>query len=196
MTVWFSADWHLGHAGIFTHQAERAAAFECLDDMDAQILDRVNSVLRPGDELFFLGDFAWQASRYGHYRQRVRVRKFNVVRGNHDSSSLARHCSLFKDMLLRKFQTSRGRVKIHMLHCPMLSWYGLHHGSVHLYGHSHGRYEAQLDEIFPGRRAMDVGIDNVFRLTGMWRPISLEEVVYRLNAGEETEERVPGPFED
>jgi calcineurin-like phosphoesterase family protein len=82
-----------------------------------------------------------------------------------------------------------------MLHYPMLSWDALHHGGIHLYGHSHGRYEGELDKIFPGRRSMDVGVDNIFRLFGMWRPISLGEVINLLKV-EEQEDRLPGPFEE
>jgi hypothetical protein len=40
--------------------------------------------------------------------------------------------------------------------------------------------EEQLDQWFPGRKAMDVGVDNIYRLTGEWRPISLDEVRGRL----------------
>jgi hypothetical protein len=40
--------------------------------------------------------------------------------------------------------------------------------------------EEQLDQWFPGRKAMDVGVDNIYRLTGEWRPISLDEILERL----------------
>jgi calcineurin-like phosphoesterase family protein len=195
--IWFTADSHFGHPGILIHQSARLNAFETVENMDAEIIAQFNSVLRPNDELYHLGDFCWQASRAGHYRQRLNVRKLHIVRGNHDSSSLAKHCSTFNDMLCRKFQVE-GRehpVKIHMLHYPMLSWDALHHGGIHLYGHSHGRYEDQLEAIFPGRRAMDVGVDNIYRLYGMWRPISLLEILHRFGGGN-TEDRLPGPFED
>jgi hypothetical protein len=51
----------------------------------------------------------------------------------------------------------------------------------------------------PGRRAMDVGIDNIHRLTGEWRPIRLPEVIDRLvGAAPATyprDSRLEGPFE-
>jgi len=195
--IWFSADWHFGHLGILVHQSPRLNAFGCLEEMDAQLIAQINSVVRSDDELFFLGDFAWRASRYGHYRQRLKVRKLHVVRGNHDSSSLRKHCSTFNDVLHKKFPCDgfEHSIKIHMCHYPMLSWAGLHRGSLHLYGHSHGGYEEKLDQIFPGRKSMDVGVDNIFRLTGAWRPISLAEVIQRLGGGQ-SEDQLPGPFED
>ena len=147
--------------------------------------------------LYHLGDFAWKASKYGHYRQRLNVRKLHMIQGNHDSGSLRAHCSSFNKMLSLKikYQDEPHRLKIQLCHYPMLSWDSLHYGGIHLYGHSHGTYEDQLDTMFPGRRAMDVGVDNIHKLTGHWGPISLPEVLHRLGATSTPTDRVKGPFE-
>jgi calcineurin-like phosphoesterase family protein len=195
MAIYFTADTHFGHSGLLMHQSDRMIAFECVEEMDAQLIDQINSVVRPNDELYHLGDFCWQASRAGHYRQRLKVRKLHIVCGNHDAISLWKHVSSMKDMICRKFRYNDNTVKIHMCHYPLLSWRALHHGGYHLYGHSHGNYEKQLDEIFPGRRSMDVSIDNIYRLYNEWRPINLEEVIERLGI-EKVEGRIPGPFEE
>lgn len=196
MAIYFSADWHFGHEGILTHQLTRDGDFDCVEAMDDALIDGINAAVKPDDTLYFLGDFGWKPARYGHYRQRLNVRELHIVRGNHDRPSLARHCSTFSDMLYRKFRVPslEQRVKIHLCHYPFLSWDGLHHGGIHLYGHSHGIYEKKLFEIFPSRRSMDVGIDNIHRLLGEWRPISLTEVL-RAFGGDVTSERLPGPFE-
>jgi len=55
----------------------------------------------------------------------------------------------------------------------------MYSGGYHLYGHGHGKYEKQLKRL--SHRSMDVGVDNIHRLTGEWRPISLDEVLERLN---------------
>jgi len=176
MTVYFISDTHFGHTGILLHQSARLNAFECIEEMDAQLINNINQIVRPDDILYHLGDFCWSASKAGHYRQRLKVRQLHIIRGNHDSSSLRQHCSTFQDMACKKFNGQ----KIHMLHYPMLSWDALHYGGMHLYGHCHGSMEQQLNQWFPARRAMDVGVDNIFKLTGEWRPISLEEVMERL----------------
>ena len=196
--IWFSADWHLGHEGILTHQCVRMDTFGSVAAMDAWFIESTNACVHRNDTLFFLGDFAWKSSLYGHYRSRLNVRNFHVVRGNHDSSSLAKHCGLFDKMMHKKFRPSwagKHPIKIQMTHNPILSWDGLHHGGIHLYGHCHGIYEDELDRIHPGRRSMDVGIDNVYKLTDQWRPINLVEVTERLGFGV-PEERVAGPFEE
>jgi len=183
--IWFTADLHFGHAGVRVHQDARFQETRDLADMDAMLIGAVNYWVQPNDTLYHLGDFCWQASRAGHYRARLKVRELHFIRGNHDASSLRRHGSSLNDLLYRRFTvaTAHGntdRIRIRMSHEPMLSWRGMQKGSIHLYGHSHGKFEEKLDSLWPNRRAMDVGIDNIHRLIGRWRPISIDEVYARL----------------
>ncbi len=196
MSVFFTADTHFGHTGILTHQPVRAGSFANADVMDAIIIDQFNAVLKPDDILYHLGDFCWKASLAGHYRQRLKVRELHIIRGNHDSSSLRAQCSSMHDMLCCKFRIPgfKDRIKIQLCHYPMLSWDALHYGGIHLYGHSHGGYEDELNKIYPGRYSMDVGIDNMHRLTGTWQPMSLDFILGYLNIFPR-DTRVLGPFE-
>jgi len=178
--IWFTADTHLGHAGIMTHQLKRATEFASVEVMDTAIIDGINAVVGRNDELWHLGDFGWGSKRYGHYRQRLNVRKLQVLRGNHDRASLRKHVSSMEMMVLRKFQN----IKFVLCHYPIYSWPARVHGSVHLYGHCHDMAEARLDEIMPSRRAMDVGVDNAYRLLSEWRPFAVDEVIERLRAEE------------
>jgi calcineurin-like phosphoesterase family protein len=174
--IWFSADWHFGHAGILIHQSQRLNEFETIENMDNQILDGINSVVKKNDEIFFLGDFAF--NRYGHYRSRINCRTLHVIKGNHDAPSLKNFCTTLCDIKIKKFMRGENVFKIVMCHYPMVSWPGLHDGAFHLYGHCHGSMEEQLTEMFPNRRSFDVGIDNVKRAFDEWRPLSLDEVIY------------------
>lgn len=178
--IHFTADLHLGHNGILKHQEHRAALFGDVDTMDGAIIDSINHHVDREDELWILGDFAWKASNYGHYRSRLRVRKLHVVKGNHDSSSLRSHVSSMDDIVYRKF----AGVKFQLCHYPLASWRAREHGSVHLYGHSHGKMEAFLNQHFPNRRSIDVGIDHAYQLFGDFRPFSLAEIFSRLNVVE------------
>ena len=179
---WFTSDTHYGHTGILMHQKPRRDAFSSIETMDDAIIDACNEVVGRNDVLYHLGDFCWKASRAGHYRQRLNVRELHIIKGNHDSSSLGAHCSTFKEICTLKVRQDDGptRLKVALCHYPMLSWDGLHYGSIHLYGHSHGGFEVELDGFFPKRLSMDVGVDNIFRLLGQWRPISLDEILFRL----------------
>ena len=51
-----------------------------------------------------------------------------------------------------------------LCHYPSAFWDQSHKGSFHLYGHCHGHKEDVLDTAFPGRRSIDVGMDNAKRL--------------------------------
>lgn len=194
--IWFISDTHFGHTRLL-ESPERQGLFRDIEDMDARIIDGINMMVRPNDELYHLGDFCWNAPRAGHYRARLKVRKLHVIRGNHDRPSLSKHCSTFQDMRCIKFRFPEQRhpVKVHMLHYPMLEWDAYHRGGVHLYGHCHSRVEVALDRLFPGRRAMDVSVDNLLRVLGCLRPISLDEVIERLQVTP-IEHRLPSPFEE
>jgi calcineurin-like phosphoesterase family protein len=141
--------------------------------MDYALIDAINRVVGVADILWVLGDFVWKPRLYGHYRQQIRARQVHIVAGNHDTPALARYVSSYSDMVFRKF----GEHKFHLSHYPHASWRCRTHGSIHLYGHTHGTLEDTLNEMWPGRRAMDVGVDHVHRLTGNWCPLSLDEIL-------------------
>jgi len=173
MTIWFTSDFHLNHTAILTHQSLRGKLFGIdILAMDAAIIDGINACVDRNDELWILGDFCWQAAKAGHYRHRINCRQIHVVQGNHDANSLRKYVSTMALMEYRKF----GDIKIHMSHYPLASWRAREHGSIHLYGHSHGTMEKALETMWPGRRSMDVGMDEAYRHLSEWRPFSLEEI--------------------
>jgi calcineurin-like phosphoesterase family protein len=172
--IWFVADMHLRHGNVLKHMPLRASTFGDIDTMSEHFINECNRVVKPNDELRVLGDWIWGASWYGHYRAKFKVRKIHVVGGNHDYRSLIKHVSSYKEIDYAKIDG----IRFHLCHYPIFSWRGRERPkSIHLYGHSHGRSEAFLNEHFPGRRAMDVGIDNAFTLLGEWRPFSLDEIL-------------------
>lgn len=173
LMIWFTADTHFGHAGILRHQPLRGRWWSTTEDMDSDLLDAIHKVVRPEDQIWHLGDFCWHASKAGHYRQRLPKRvQLHVLRGNHDATSLRRHCSSFQGIAWKPFDGKR----FHLCHYPIWSWRNRVHGSYHLYGHCHGMAEEELNIARPDRRAMDVGVDYAYQMFGEWRPFSLSEV--------------------
>jgi calcineurin-like phosphoesterase family protein len=168
----FTSDLHLGHTNILKHQPSRAVAFGDIDTMDYVLIDRINQTVGRDDILWILGDFAWKASKYGHYRQRIIARQIHIVTGNHDTHSLRNYVSSMNDMVYRRFDG----IKVHMTHYPMLSWRGRNHGSIHLYAHCHATVEGRVRG-----RSMDVGVDNARRLLGEWRPFAFTEILELLD---------------
>lgn len=163
MDFWI-ADTHFGHKAILKHCPKRLEVFGDLRTMNEVFIDNINKVVGRNDTLRHLGDFCWQASKAGHYRQRINCRKIHVIRGNHDSSSLKIHVSSFEHMVFMK------NPKMHLCHYPLESWGAMYHDGIHVHGHCHGR----LDQV---KNRIDVGIDSIFKLIDEWRPISTSELL-------------------
>lgn len=185
--IWFTADTHFGHTALLTKQTGkitgmslRAVAWATVEEMDAAIVDAINSNVRPQDTLYHLGDWGmWAAA---HYRMQIKCKDIRLIWGNHDKRNIAhlfRHTWEVKTVKLQHGQES---VSVWLSHYAHFIWPKSHYGSLHLYGHSHGQAEERLDQYAPGRRSMDVGIDNVMRLMGSPRPISETEVLEILMA--------------
>jgi calcineurin-like phosphoesterase family protein len=162
MTEWFTADTHFGHKRIIELAAR---PFGSVEEMDEVMIWRWNErVKKPGDLVYHLGDFAFAA--HDLYLRRLNGNKQLVV-GNHDHRSRvnkAHGWGTVNNML----SVRAGGLSIELCHYALRVWNKSQHGSLHLYGHSHGH--------LPGdSQCLDVGVD-------CWdfRPVSLEEIRARL----------------
>ena len=155
--------------------------------MDDALIDGINQVVGRDDTLYHLGDFHF--AHIGNYclvaqtyRERIRCRNVHLIWGNHDNRQAVYPLNRFAnmgDLFSSANDLSEIRVgeqRIVLCHYCMNTWNKSHRGSWHLYGHSHGEAETKLDSVFPGRRSMDVGVDNAKRLLGEYRPFSFEEI--------------------
>lgn len=199
--VWFTADTHFGHKRIPFYagrtfclderekrEMERARTeqkirwspgWDAVRRMDEKLIANINGCVDRDDILWHLGDFCWgksdrleEAAR--KYREQIKCRNVYLVAGNHDEEQIWRFFSGCYQMKEIKV-ASRHVVLCHYAHS---FWNRSHYGSWMLYGHAHGTAESWLDEHMPGRLSMDVGVDNVARITGEYRPISSDEVAF------------------
>lgn len=86
MSTWFTSDTHYGHANIIDYCARPFASAE---EMDEDMISLWNAVVRPGDDVYHLGDFAMGpdlARRVAAIRRRLAGR-IVLVLGNHDRSA-------------------------------------------------------------------------------------------------------------
>jgi calcineurin-like phosphoesterase family protein len=192
--LWFTADLHLGHGNIIKYcrrpfldatTAERARVdprgswkvpAEAVRLHDDALLDAINERVGEEDTLWIVGDFS--LAPFGQargYRDRIRCREVNLVRGNHD---LASYGALFSRVIDQGMVKHLGK-KIWLNHYPMRTWDKAYHGAWHLYGHVHGRLRDE-DAANPRLLAMDVGVDACG-----YRPVSFEEVADCLRPREE-----------
>jgi calcineurin-like phosphoesterase family protein len=84
MSVYFSSDQHFGHAAARSFYRR---PFASVAKMDQQMIDRWNTVIEPGDDVWHLGDFAVRQSpdRVNHLLAILHGRKHLIVGNNDDA---------------------------------------------------------------------------------------------------------------
>ncbi len=174
--VFVTADTHFGQSNACDRYDR---PFVDATEMESAIVDRCNDVVGPRDLLLHLGDFVGDCggtrAKTGiaaRIRERLHAGRIVLIRGNHDPDR-RKFREVFDevhDLLDLKLDGAAKRV--FCSHYPMRSWRGGRNGSLHLYGHTHGR----LEEI---GRSTDVGVD-------CWgfRPILFDDLVAMLSARE------------
>jgi calcineurin-like phosphoesterase family protein len=80
MTVWFTSDHHFGHANIIKYCNR---PYNSVAHMNALMEAAWNSVVEPGDTVYYLGDFAMQPNMVTEILPRLNGTKI-LVAGNHD----------------------------------------------------------------------------------------------------------------
>lgn len=169
----FIADTHFGH--------ERAIElcgrpFANAAEMDHAMIACWNSVVRPNDDVYHLGDFSYRSkSGPDVYFNRLNGVK-HLVAGNHDltTTKLLPWASV---TMLTEISVDSQRVVL--CHYPMLEWRGYHRGTIHLFGHVHGTREGMPN-------SLDVGVDNIG-----FTPIQMPEIMRRI--AERRPEDAPAP---
>jgi len=154
---YITSDIHFGHKNIMSFcPVSRAFGQGDIVKMDEEIIRRWNSVVKPVDHTYILGDVAFcNAEKAISHLQRLNGTKTLIV-GNHDAK-------LVKDIGFRgqfvnicDYHTVKmNEVKIIMFHYPIAEWDQMHRGAVHFHGHLHGSVSGM-----EAYRCLDVGMDN------------------------------------
>jgi calcineurin-like phosphoesterase family protein len=86
MTVYFTSDHHFGHSGA---RSLYRRPFASVAEMDRQMIDRWNSVVKSDDEVWHLGDFAVRQppERVMSLLSELHGRKY-LVMGNNDDDAV------------------------------------------------------------------------------------------------------------
>lgn len=187
--IWFTSDTHYGHRNIVrgtsswaqfeegsSHQSTRD--FDTLEEHNQTLIDNFNQLVKPNDEVFLLGDVAFG----GHanikvFMDALKCKNVHLVFGNHDQHirpidspyrKLFRSCQDTLEFSLKLGTEATGRYgkqKFFLSHYAHRVWNQSHHGTIHLYGHSHGTLPSY-------GRSMDVGVD-----TNNLYPYHLDEIL-------------------
>jgi len=193
MSTFITSDCHFFHKNIIKFSNR---PFIDIDHMNESLIKEHNRVVKPGDIVYNLGDFTFDSPEKAVSIIKRLNGKHRFIRGNHDawlfnkSENNFDAKSVIHNELIRQgsktekvewiedyFEFRENKVLYCLMHFPLFTWHHSYKGSINLYGHCHANIEDQITG-----RQMDVGVDNAFRLTGEYRPFSLEEVTKMLLA--------------
>lgn len=176
MSVFFTADLHLGHANIIKYCNR---PFADTEEMNEALVRNWNQKVQAGDEVYILGDFAFlPPGKANWYISRLNGHKF-LVPGNHDSKVRIKEyssvetlegLSVLPQLYERSFKVEDEKISVVMCHYAMRVWNKSHNGAIHLYGHSHGSLPEDANSL-----SCDVGVD-------CWdfSPVSLDEILVKM----------------
>lgn len=145
-----------------------------VDEMDKFMIEQWNSVVKPGDVVYHIGDIGFFNNDQDKKKALENVLKrlngsIHLIFGNHDSYIKNAEGFAWKG----DYKTIKSKSKdpiqyyIVMCHYPMLSWNRSHYGSVMIHGHCHGSLQKDETQI-----RIDVGVD-------CWdfKPVPLSEIL-------------------
>lgn len=170
--MWFVSDTHFGHKNIIQYSNR---PFRSVEEMNEQMIKDWNALVDPNDIVWHLGDFAFLPGKEFNILARRLNGKKNVVLGNHDKWIIQNKNQLLKSGTFESIQNyaelklGKNVPMIVLFHYGQRVWNKSHHGSIHLYGHSHG-------SLPPHGKSVDVGVD-CKEITHEYRPIHLDEVL-------------------
>jgi calcineurin-like phosphoesterase family protein len=166
-----------GPTSTSTKWSRWAPSWESISKMNDYLINKINECVKKDDILWHLGDYSFspksKVEEYaGKIRSRINCKNIYLTWGNHDSKKIG---DFFKECHERH-EFSYKQKNIIVSHYAQAVWNKSHYGSWMLYGHSHATAEEWLDNVMPGRLSMDVGVDNIYKILGEYRPISFEEI--------------------
>ena len=186
--IFFTADQHFGHENIirYCHRP-----FSTVEQMDHVMIDRWNELVRPGDTVYHLGDFTLlDKSAARQYFARLNGIIYVLYNPwHHDKRWLPTHnrgivpdCGTLQGIAIGlrppihvlefpELGDGKHPLAVVLCHYPLAEWERKHYGSIHLHGHSHGKYHAE-------DRIWDIGVD-----ANHFMPVSLDLIYARMTDG-------------
>jgi calcineurin-like phosphoesterase family protein len=162
-----TSDLHFFHKNIIKHCPD-TRLFESVDEMNVELVNHWNSTIGVNDVVFHVGDFSFGNEEHTQALLAQLNGTIIFIYGNHDKIlrkiSKVPSTNQFFDYLEIMFNGT----KVCMGHYPMHVWNQSGRGSVMLYGHTHGSFEA------PGR-TMDIGYDANGRILKLQKAVDMCE---------------------
>ncbi len=133
---YFITDCHFGHHNILKfldNDGKLTRDFKTIEEHDNLIIENINTVVRPCDKIFVLGDCAMYR-RCLSTLDRIITKKRILIRGNHDIFQLKDYIPYFNDVRAYKIMPKHGIIFSHIpIHpCQLEGRFVLNiHGHMH-----------------------------------------------------------------
>lgn len=166
--VFLISDNHFGHAGMLSFKKEDGSplrTFSCVEEMDEHMIERWNSVVRPQDHLYHLGDVVMRQQVLDVVMPRLNGHK-RLVRGNHDIFRTKHYMRYFDEVY-----------GIRVLDNMVFSHIPIHPESLgrfkaNVHGHTHGQHPLGGKYIDVSAEAIDYTPVPLYKLAEMCNNLS------------------------
>lgn len=183
--------------------ADNLRKFDSVEEMNNTLVSNINDMVGQTDNLVFLGDLCFSRDYDDIHWILNEIKCLNIyfIRGNHDhfitkTDEFDHYFKVIADVLeIRIIFPGEGidpdrdkwigKQDLYLSHYAHRIWNKSHRDTWMLYGHSHASLDNiekqeglrfQINDYFNSCKTMDVGVDNVYRLTGEYRPLSFFEI--------------------
>ena len=184
--LWFTSDTHWHHSRIIEFCNR---PFTSIEEMNEKLIENWNSVVKPGDTVFHLGDFCFGGSQAWNSILDQLNGNILLIKGNHDEKSLRQGYMLRFKWVGYQLHLLIEDHSIYLNHFPFLCYGGTYSDNPawQLFGHVHsgpganGKDINRMQYLFPTQ--YDVGVDN-----NNFTPVSFEQIKtiidYQINGKE------------
>lgn len=159
---WAISDTHFGHDNVIIYDKR---PFKTGEEMDEAMIKNWNSVVKPNDIIYHLGDFAFlHESMICKILDRLNGNKI-LITGNHDKQMRKDCVRKYFKIITPYLEVYQNKQLICMFHYPQARWNKSHRGSFHIHGHC-------------------VDLDTEILTTNGWKfrkELSIEDKVYTVN---------------
>lgn len=165
--LWFTSDTHFNHNAILNFCNR---PFDTIEEHDQQLINNWNSVVKPDDTVFHLGDFCFG----GRPKWQSIIEQLNghiiLILGNHDFKQLTQGIEALFDYVTQQMKIQIGTRTVYLNHFPFLCFANgniqtyKENYNIQLFGHIHSGPKSTSEDLsrcsilYPTQ--YDVGVDN------------------------------------
>lgn len=142
MSNFYIADWHYNHRNCLAFDNR---PFTSIEQMNEALVERWNSVVKPDDTVYVLGDMFWCNSEMAISVLDSLSGRVFLVKGNHDRCHIKKFTDKFVKVAEYMEIEDNGR-NVVLSHYPIPCFKNHFYGWYHLYGHVHNSFEFNMME--------------------------------------------------